>query len=91
MLSHDFYSLVFMSGVPFFIHCPKIAAAAAAATTTFFGLSQRMENLVLSSEGVCACFQVFCSMLVSLLHVAAKKPTEPANITTQCQSDFFPW
>ena len=34
--------------------------------------------------------KVFCSMLVSLLHMAAKKPTEPANIT-QCQSDFFPW
>ena len=61
MLSHDFCSLVFMSGVHFFIHCPKItaAAAAAAATTTFFGLSrsQRMENLLLSSEGACACFQ----------------------------------
>ena len=48
---------------PFFIHCPKIAAAAAAAaaaattTTSFFGLSQRMENLFLSSEGACACFQ----------------------------------
>ena len=62
MLSHDFCSLVFMSGVPFFIHCPKItataaAAAAAAAAATFFGISQRMENLFLSSEGACACFQ----------------------------------
>ena len=75
---------------PFFIHCPKITAAdAAAATTTFFGLFQRMENLYLSSEGHVHVSKVFCSMLVSLLHMAAKKPTEQANITTQIQSDFL--